>query len=36
MIKNFDKESFKSNDNKFLNPKELLQTINKEYQNYIY
>jgi len=36
MIKNFDKESFKSNDNKFLNPIELLQTINKEYQNYIY
>ena len=34
--KAFNKKSFRSNDNKFLKPKELLQTINKEYQNYIF
>jgi UDP-N-acetylglucosamine 4,6-dehydratase len=36
ITKAFNKESFRSNDNKFLKPKELLQTINKEYQNYIF
>ena len=34
--KAFNKKSFRSDDNKFLKPKELLQTINKEYQNYIF
>ena len=36
IIKKFDREYFKSDDNKFLKPKELLQAINKEYKNYIF
>ena len=36
VIKNFDREFYRSNENKFLNPKELLQTINQEYKNYIF
>ena len=36
VIKDFDRESFKSNDNKLLKPKELLQAINKEYKDYIF
>ena len=36
VIKNFDREFYRSNENKFLNPKELLQAINQEYKNYIF
>ena len=36
VIKNFDREFYRSNENKFLNTKELMQNINQEYKNYIF